>query len=243
MLDLAHDIEAVLSANHPDPFGFFGLHRDEEGLVLRTFQPGARTVEVVDRAGHSIAKLANVQHSGVFVCRTAGARPAAYRLRVAWRDETHDLDDPYAFPPILGDLDVHLLAEGTHLQAWHRLGAHVKRIAWTWGVAFAVWAPTARAVSVVGDFNGWDGRRHAMRRRHECGVWEIFVPDVKAGARYKYEIKSTAGTLLPLKADPFAFHAEQPPMTASIVAGPVAHRWRDREWMQGRPRAHGPPLP
>jgi 1,4-alpha-glucan branching enzyme len=243
MLDLAGDIEAVLSANHPDPFGFFGMHRDEEGLVLRTFQPGARTVEVIDRAGHSIAKLSNVQNSGVFVGRLAGERPAAYRLRVAWRDETHDLDDPYAFPPILGELDVHLLAEGNHLQAWHRLGAHVKRIAETWGVAFAVWAPNARAVSVVGDFNGWDGRRHAMRRRHECGVWEIFVPGVEAGARYKYEIKSTAGTLLPLKADPFAFHAERPPQTASVVAGPPEHRWGDREWLQARARTNGPIAP
>jgi 1,4-alpha-glucan branching enzyme len=243
MLDLAGDIEAVLSANHPDPFGFFGMHRDEEGLVLRTFQPGARTVEVIDRAGHSIAKLANVQNSGVFVGRIAGDRPVAYRLRVAWRDETHDLDDPYGFPPILGDLDVHLLAEGNHLQAWQRLGAHVKRIAETWGVAFAVWAPNARAVSVVGDFNGWDGRRHAMRRRHECGVWEIFVPGVKAGARYKYEIKSTADAVLPLKADPFAFHAERPPQTASVVAGPLEHRWGDREWMQARARTNGPIAP
>src|SRR4030095_7676705 len=101
MLDLAHDIEAVLSANHPDPFGFFGLHRDEEGLVLRTFQPGARTVEAVDRDRHTIAKLAHVQTRGVFVGRISGDRPVAYLLRVAWRDETHDLDDPYAFPPIL----------------------------------------------------------------------------------------------------------------------------------------------
>ena len=243
MLDLAPDIEAVLSANHPDPFGFFGMHRDEDGIVVRTFQPGARTVDVIDRSGNAIAKLANVQNSGVFVGRIAGDRPIAYRLRVAWRDETQDLDDPYSFPPILGDLDVHLLAEGNHLQAWHKLGAHLTRIGETWGVAFAVWAPNARAVSVVGDFNDWDGRRHAMRRRHECGVWEIFVPGLKAGARYKYEVKSTAGKLLPLKADPFAFQAEQPPMTASIVAGPTSHRWRDREWMQGRLRANGPTAP
>jgi 1,4-alpha-glucan branching enzyme len=242
MLDLARDIDAVLSASHPDPFGFFGLHRDEEGFVLRTFQPGARTVEVIDRAGSTLAKLANVQNSDVFVGRIGGDRPPSYRLRVTWPNETHDIDDPYAFPPILGDVDVHLLAEGNHLQAWQRLGAHVKRIGDTWGVAFAVWAPNARSVSVVGDFNEWDGRRHAMRRRHECGVWEIFVPGVKAGARYKYEIKSTAGGL-PLKADPFAFHAERPPSTASVVAGPPEHRWGDRDWMHARMRANGPTAP
>jgi 1,4-alpha-glucan branching enzyme len=237
-------IEAILSADHPDPFSFFGMHRDDDGLFVRTFQPGARAVSVIDRAeGRVVGTLGNLRDSGVFVGKVERERPFAYRLRVTWGDETQEIDDPYAFPPILGDLDVHLLAEGNHLQAWTRLGAHYMRVGDIIGTAFAVWAPNARAVSVVGDFNGWDGRRHPMRRRHECGVWEIFVPGVAPGARYKYEIKSTAGSPLPLKADPFAFHAERPPQTASIVAPPSDYRWGDQDWMAARARANAPTAP
>ena len=237
-------IEAILSADHPDPFSFFGMHRDDDGLLVRTFQPGARAVSVVDRAeGRVVGTLGNLRDSGVFVGKIERERPFAYRLRVTWGDETQEIDDPYAFPPVLGDLDVHLLAEGNHLQAWTRLGAHYMRVGDTIGTAFAVWAPNARAVSVVGDFNGWDGRRHPMRRRHECGVWEIFIPGVEPGARYKYEIKSTAGSPLPLKADPFAFHAERPPQTASVVALPSDYRWGDQDWMAVRARANAPTAP
>ena len=144
-------------------------------------------------------------------------RRPAYRLRVDWHGAPVDLDDPYRFPPWLGELDVHLLAEGNHLEAYEKLGAHPATLERVEGVAFAVWAPNARRVSVVGEFNNWDGRRHPMRLRHDCGVWEIFIPALKAGERYKYEIKGPHGGVPHLKADPYAFQAERPPKTASIV--------------------------
>jgi 1,4-alpha-glucan branching enzyme len=128
-----------------------------------------------------------------------------------------ETDDPYRFWTVLGEMDVWLLAEGSHLRPFERLGAHLCEIDGVAGTAFAVWAPDAQRVSVVGDFNTWDGRRHPMRLRRECGVWEIFLPGVTAGARYKYEIRSRDGRLLPLKADPYGFQGEMRPSTASIV--------------------------
>jgi 1,4-alpha-glucan branching enzyme len=237
------DIAALAAAEHQDPFGVLGMHRTRDGLVVRAIQPGARKVEVIERSsGRALTTLANVQDSGVFVGTVPGNEPFPYKLRITRpQGDTSEIDDPYAFPPLLGDVDVYLLAEGNHLEAWKKLGAHpltlpVHGEGGVAGVGFAVWAPNARAVSVVGDFNDWDGRRHPMRRRVECGMWEIFVPGVAAGARYKYEIRAANGTLLPLKADPFAFTAERPPLTASIVAPPSRHRWGDGDWMATRAR-------
>src|SRR6185312_10865191 len=145
-----------------------------------------------------------------------------------------EFEDIYRFPPVLGDLDMHLLAEGSHLESHRKLGAHLVTHDGVPGVAFAVWAPNARRVSVVGDFNRWDGRRMPMRWRHAGGFWEIFVPGLGAGDRYKYEIVGPDGALLPLKADPHAEQTERPPGTASVVAGPSRHIWDDAEWMAGR---------
>ena len=150
-----------------------------------------------------------------------------YRLRVTFAEHILEFADAYAFPPVLGELDVHLLAEGSHLRAYERLGAHIRDIDGTLGTAFAVWAPNARRVSVVGDFCDWDGRRLPMRKRHECGVWEIFVPGVAPGDRYKFEIQGASGTVLPLKADPVAQEAEHPPRTASVVPTPDGFVWTD----------------
>jgi 1,4-alpha-glucan branching enzyme len=135
---------------------------------------------------------------------------------------------------LLGEIDIHLLAEGTHWYAYKKLGAHLASIDDVSGVGFAVWAPNARRVSVVGPFNQWDGRRHPMRRHPSCGVWEIFIPGILSGELYKYEIKSDAGELLALKADPFAFCAERPPGTASIVYELRNDRLQDSAWLERR---------
>src|SRR5690606_14253154 len=148
-------------------------------------------------------------------------------------------DDPYRFPPLLGELDLYLMGEGKHRRLYERMGAHPETIDGIDGVMFAVWAPNAARVSVVGDFNRWDGRCHVMRRRHESGIWELFIPGLERGETYKYEIKGPEGQLLPLKADPFAFEQELAPATSSRVHGLVGHDWGDDSWMARRAEAQG----
>ena len=153
---------------------------------------------------------------------------------VVWPSgEERLVEDPYRFPPVLGETDVYLLAEGTHLRLHEKLGAHPRTMEGVAGTAFAVWAPNAQRVSVIGEFNGWDGRRHPMRRRVECGVWELFLPQVERGAFYKYELLGAHGEVLP-KADPLAFAAERPPSTASLVHGLTDYRFGDDAWMARR---------
>jgi 1,4-alpha-glucan branching enzyme len=229
------DIDCILAAEHDDPFSFLGMHATEEGLVVRTFQPGAISVDVLrGKTREKVASLSNLRRSGLFAGNVPGSLRFDYRLQIAGDGWEYEIDDPYSYPPVLGDLDVHLLAEGNHLDAWTKLGAHVVTLGNTAGVSFAVWAPNAKAVSVVGDFNGWDGRRHPMRLRQGCGVWELFIPCLTAGACYKYEIKSRDGRLLPQKADPYAARSEHPPATGSVVVGPSQHTWRDQAWIAER---------
>jgi len=242
-------LEALARADHADPFGLLGMHQPTAGgeVVVRAFLPGARAVHVIDgvtRPGTVAATLARVHAEGVFAGVVPGRRERFhYRLRVEFAEDTVEFEDAYRFPPVLGELDAHLLAEGSHLQAYERLGAHLREIDGIAGTAFAVWAPNARRVSVVGDFCDWDGRRLAMRQRHGCGVWEIFVPGVGPGERYKFEIKGASGALLPLKADPYAFAAEHPPRTASVVSGPDEYRWTDGGWLERRGAAGGHQAP
>ena len=232
-------IESLLRADHADPFSVLGMHQSvsDGPVTVQVLLPGARAVEVIDcdpgKAPTVAARLACLHADGVFAGPVPGAtRRFRYRLRVTFDEDTLEFEDAYAFPPILGELDVHLLAEGNHLRAYERLGAHVRAIDGTVGVAFAVWAPDARRVSVVGDFCDWDGRRLPMRKRHECGVWEIFVPGVVPGDRYKFEIRGASGASLPLKADPMALEAERPPRTASVVTAPSDFIWTDDAWVQ-----------
>ena len=237
-------LEALVRADHGDPFALLGPHRQGPGepLVVRAFLPGALAVEVVEvvEDGAVLATLTRIHPEGVFAGAVAGRfEPFPYRLRAVFADgAAFEFEDAYRFPPVLGELDVHLLAEGSHLEAYERLGAHVRMSEGVAGTAFAVWAPNARRVSVVGDFCGWDGRRLPMRKRLECGVWELFVPGVGAGARYKFELKAASGALLPLKADPCARAAEPPPRTASVVAAPDTYQWRDHDWMARRAEAN-----
>ena len=206
--------EAIVSGHHADPFNYLGLHFENDRPVVRVFMPDAAAVKVLDGEGH-VSELPRIHDAGLFVGQVA-TDDRHYRLRVRFADEEVELDDAYRFPPILSDFDLHLLAEGNHLELYDKLGAHPMHLEGADGVGFAVFAPNARRVSVVGDFNFWDGRRHAMRVRGN-GYWEIFVPGARAGDRYKYEVADRDGRLLPLKADPIAFAAEMRPATASIV--------------------------
>ena len=220
------EVLALCRGEHGDPFAVLGLHADaKKRLWLRSIQPGASAVHVIDAdSGEVLVELAERKiaglgdHSGFFEASILGRNKLFnYRLRITWPGGVQEIEDPYRFPPVLGELDVWLLAEGSHLRPYERLGAHLREIDGVKGVSFAVWAPDAQRVSVIGDFNTWDGRRHPMRLRRECGVWEIFIPGIGVGACYKYEIRSREGYLLPQKADPYGFAAELRPATASVV--------------------------
>ncbi len=217
---LADLASALLSGDEHNPFAVLGMHKDEKtgAVQVRVFRPDVAAVAVIDKqSGKETARLSRVHPAGFFVGTVAGATvPFAYRLRFTKAGADFVADDPYAFGPVLGDLDLYLHAEGNYFRAYEKMGAHPMVRDGVAGVHFAVWAPNARRVSVVGDFNDWDGRRATMRLHPGAGIWEIFLPGVMAGARYKYEIKTKAGTLL-LKADPYAFEAECPPKTASVV--------------------------
>lgn len=219
---------------HPDPFSVLGLHPQGDGVVVRAFLPGAERVELLPRAaGDPIVELDPVGSKGVFAGRL-DTRPDPYRLRAHRGDDTWEVLDPYAFGPVIGEQDEYYLSEGSHLRLWQILGAHPMIHEGVEGVHFAVWAPNAMRVSVVGEFNAWDGRRHVMRRRGATGVWEIFLPGVAEGAHYKYEIRGPGGMLLPLKADPIGFGSQHPPETASIVRDLRGYGWSDAQWMQAR---------
>ncbi len=163
----------------------------------------------------------------------------AYRLRIHTAEGTRDIVDPYQFGPVLSDFDLHLFAEGTHERAWEMLGARRRTIGDIAGVHFAVWAPNAQRVSVVGDFNRWDGRTHVMRRLVPSGIWELFIPGIEDGERYKFEVRTADGHLL-TKTDPFARATETPPLTASIVSTTEGqYAWGDADWLAGRATAGG----
>ena len=212
------ELAALMRAEHGDPFAVLGPHQVSERLALRALLPDARAVTVVDAAGAPLADLARQDDSALFTgVLPPGTPRTAHRLRVSWSDgHQSELIDPYAFPPLIHELDVWLLAEGRHHRPYEWLGAHPVVVDGVAGTRFAVWAPAAHRVSVVGSFNNWDGRRHMMRRRVECGTWEIFIPQVGEGDLYKFEILGADGQLR-LKADPFAFRAEMRPHTASVV--------------------------
>jgi 1,4-alpha-glucan branching enzyme len=220
MLSL-QDAELLSQGRHTDPFAVLGPHFCAvAGPCVRALLPGAAAVWAVAAVPSSLrlpAPLAPGPTAGLF----EGPWPAgvAYSLRVRWADGQESLlEDPYRFGAVLGEMDAWLLAEGSHLRPYEVLGALPCSMQGVRGTTFTVWAPNALRVSVVGDFNAWNGLRHPMRLRRECGVWEIFLPGVLAGARYKFELLASDGRLLPQKADPFARQTELRPATASVVA-------------------------
>ncbi len=223
----------LLAARHADPFALLGPHEVPGGLVIRALIPRAETLAALLPAG--ALALERRDEAGFFEGFAPGAaRATPYRLRATRGADAWEFHDPYAFGPTLGPLDDHLLVEGTHARLFDRLGAHPCMHEGVAGTRFAVWAPNARRVSVVGDFNDWDGRRHPMRKRVDSGLWEIFLPAVATGARYKFEILGRDGALLPLKADPYGFAAELRPATASIVARTDGFAWTDQSWLAAR---------
>ncbi|WP_420101712.1 1,4-alpha-glucan branching protein GlgB [Bosea sp. (in: a-proteobacteria)] len=223
--------EALAAGRLGDPFAVLGPHQGERGRYLRVFVPGAESVSVQADSAKEPVRLRRSEPEGLFV---GDIEPGPYRLLIRWPGGEQETEDPYGFGALLGDLDIHLIAEGSHLDLASALGARPVAVDGVRGVRFAVWAPNARRVSVVGDFNVWDGRRHPMRRRGGSGVWELFIPRLGSGELYKYELVDAQGYLLPQKADPVARAAELPPGTASIVPRQEPHRWNDAEWMAGR---------
>ncbi len=213
----ATDVAAIVGAYHADPFAVLGPHGLPDGTcAIRAFVPDADRLILLREGDLPNLDLVRREASGFFELRVD--KPNGYRLRAERGADAWEFRDPFAFGPILGALDEHLLVEGTHRRLYDHLGAHPRRHQGVDGVHFAVWAPNATRVSVVGDFNRWDGRRHPMRKRVDSGIWEIFLPDLGEGLVYKYEILARDGRVLPLKADPFGFAAEMRPSTASVVA-------------------------
>jgi len=212
MTDLAPAARDIIAGRHADPFSYLGPHKENDQTVVRVFLPDANRVVAVADGGER--ELKRIDPAGLFAGALNGARH--YRLRARFGDNEVELEDPYRFPPVLSEYDLYLLGEGNHLRLYDKLGAHPMELEGIAGVGFVVWAPNAQRVSVVGDFNFWDGRRHAMRVRGN-GYWEIFVPGARADDKYKYEIVSRYGNLQPLKSDPVGFANEMRPATASVV--------------------------
>ncbi|MBP8286026.1 MAG: 1,4-alpha-glucan branching protein GlgB [Rhodoferax sp.] len=215
----AAEIDSVRHATHGDPFATLGPHEVAPGQQsIRCFLPGAERVLVMAADGQTLGELTRIHEDGFYEGVVDLSANSAYRLQVLWHGGQQDtIDDPYRFPLVLGEMDVWLLGEGTHLRPFEVLGAQVSTMLGVAGTRFAVWAPNASRVSVVGDFNLWDGRRHPMRLRRECGVWELFLPGVHKDARYKFELRSRHGQVLPQHADPYALQCELRPATASMV--------------------------
>ncbi len=221
------EIAAIVAGHHRDPFAVLGVHEIKGGFIARCFVPGAEEAVAETLAGKAIGTLKRRHDAGFFEgpVTLKKRQPIRYRLKNSGGDWT--VIDPYSFGPVLGPMDDYYIREGSHLRLFDKMGAHPLSHEGAEGFHFAVWAPNAQRVSVVGDFNSWDGRRHQMRLRIDTGIWEIFIPGVPEGVPYKYEIIGKNGELLPLKADPFARRSELRPKNASMTTGEIAQVWED----------------
>jgi 1,4-alpha-glucan branching enzyme len=249
------ELNSFLSGTHADPFRILGPHRVGNDLVIRLFRPDAKKVEIlVDEQPPSVpgsplisqppVPAERVHRDGFFCANVPNAASdLAYQLRLThWNGSERVASDPYRYGPIMGEVDLHLFGEGQHWKIYEKFGAHLRKFGNDTGVYFAVWAPNAQRVSVVGDFNSWDGRVHPMRKLLGAGVWELFVPGVSEGAHYKFEIRTQAGALL-LKSDPFAFFGQHGTSTASLVYNLERYRWSDSQWMESRRSKNWPQSP
>jgi 1,4-alpha-glucan branching enzyme len=232
------EIEQIVARDHANPHHVLGAHPVERGVLVRAFRPDAVSVSAIPDEGDAV-ELERIHPAGMFEGVLSGrSLPLRYSLGIGFAGGSGiTIRDAYSFEPTLGELDLHLAAEGRHEELYQKLGAHPRVVSDVDGVAFAVWAPAARSVSVVGDFNGWDGRVGQMRSLGSSGIWELFVPGVGEGEKYKYEIRGADGRLR-LKADPVAQAAEMPPATASVVTR-SRHVWSDTDWLESR-RARSP---
>jgi 1,4-alpha-glucan branching enzyme len=230
----APELDRLVSGAHHDPHAILGAHPAADGsTVIRTLRPEAQAVAAL--AGGTRVELKRIHDAGVF----EGVLPGAlsdYRLVVEYGEHTFTVDDPYRWLPTLGEIDLHLIGEGRHENLWQVLGAHVRNYdtpgGTVTGASFAVWAPNARGVRIIGDFDYWSGRSLPMRVLGSSGVWELFVPGVGDGCRYKFSILGADGQWRE-KADPMAFATEVPPATASVVHTPK-YEWRDADWLARR---------
>ncbi|MEW6533857.1 MAG: 1,4-alpha-glucan branching protein GlgB [Thermodesulfobacteriota bacterium] len=231
------DIRRIVRIEHSDPHSVLGAHpatvNGEQGVIIRAFHPDALKAECL--LGDQRIPMEMPGPRGLFCCFVPAANaPLAYRISFEFRNQERWVTEgPYRFLPTLGDLDLHFVGEGRHYQLYEKLGAHPQQIDGVRGVAFAVWAPAAKRVSLVGEFNNWDGRLYPMRSMGNSGIWELFVPELEPGQLYKYEIKTRKGELR-IKTDPFAFAMEPRPATASRVWDLDTYPWSDREWLQER---------
>ncbi|HVF72499.1 MAG TPA: 1,4-alpha-glucan branching protein GlgB [Chthoniobacterales bacterium] len=227
------ELNVFLAGAHPDPFRILGPHRVGDDLVVRFFRPDAKEAAIV--VGDQRFPANRLRPEGFFQATLpAMRRDTAYRIRLTgWDDSTAEVEDPYSFGLIMGEVDLHLFSEGNHLELYEQFGAHLRTIGGIRGVYFAVWAPNGQRVSVVGDFNGWDGRVNPMRRLLGSGVWELFLPGVGESAHYKFEIRTPRGALL-LKADPFGFFSQHGKETSNLVYNLDRYQWSDDDWMAAR---------
>jgi 1,4-alpha-glucan branching enzyme len=242
--DFSARVAALFAARNADPFGLLGPHPVDspQGRLwsIRAFQPRAVEAQIILPGQANPIPMRRLRDTGFFEATLpspsdVAPAPSSYRLR--FRNEYGDIwevHDTYAFPYLLSEFDLYLMGEGRHYDTYEKLGAHVKTLEGVIGVHFAVWAPNARRVSVVGDFNGWDGRVNPMRSRGNSGIWELFVPEFDEGVIYKYEIVGPQNNILPLKADPYGFRSELRPNTGSVVARLDKHSWNDADWLQHR---------
>lgn len=232
------EIDALVSARHGDVFSVLGIHKhpDKAGLIIRALLPTAKTVEVIDRESKKvIISLTQIKPSGFFEGFVATTQDSLnYMFRVSYPLAEIEVEDVYRFPSLLSNDDLYLFGEGTHEQAYGWMGAHVREVDGITGINFVLWAPEAQRVSVVGDFNYWDGRCHMMRKHPGGGVWEIFIPNISGDVNYKYEIIGKHGGILPLKADPYAFKMQLAPENASVTVNPSDFQWQDKAWMENR---------
>ena len=244
MDDFSARVSSLLAARNADPFALLGPHPVDspKGRLwsIRAFQPRAMEAQIILQGQANPIPLRQLRDTGFFEATLptpseVGPAPSSYRLR--FRNEYGDVwerHDTYAFTYLLSEFDLYLMGEGRHYDTYEKLGAHVKTLEGVTGVHFAVWAPNSRRVSVVGDFNGWDGRVNPMRSRGNSGIWELFVPEFDEGVIYKYEIVGPQNNILPLKADPYGFRSELRPNTGSVVARLDKHSWKDADWLNHR---------
>ncbi len=230
-------IERILNGDSHDPHHFLGMHLENKIIVVRVFNPQAKEVFVLNEQNASEFKMEKIHPAGLYELKFKEYKDFfPYKLKIEYENSTHITKDPYSFLPTITDYDLYLFNEGSHYEIYNKLGAHKIKVGETKGVSFAVWAPNAKSVSVVGDFNNWDRRRHQMRVLGNSGVWEIFIPDLKEGDLYKFSVKQATGKIVE-KTDPYGFYSETRPKTASIVWNLKKYNWNDSEWQENRKKS------
>jgi 1,4-alpha-glucan branching enzyme len=238
------ELNSFLSATHGDPFRVLGPHRVGDDLAIRIFRPDAQKIDIIvdgqsgngqPHPGNGTIEAEKIHSDGFFCARVpAATRDLNYHLRLTnWQGGQWEMGDAYRYGQIMGEMDLHLFGEGQHWRLYDHFGAHLRQIGNDRGVYFAVWAPNAQRVSVVGDFNNWDGRVNPMRKLLGSGVWELFIPGIAVGTHYKFEIRTHTGGVL-LKSDPFAFFSQHGKATASLVYDLERYQWADGAWMESR---------